>query len=163
VRCPVSRPASVPSNREPVSTRRLIKREDVVVAGLSAAAMIMSMSNPTGGWALENLPAFEELASAVEQLTLEAGQAIAVEDPSLSISADALDVARKRLARAVALVRSCPMPPDETSARCLQSSLTAFEKLSTVDELDELGAGFGTAMDEYLAFMSALATANGLV
>jgi len=34
-----------------------------------------SVTNPTGNWALQNLPAFEELYMAIEQMSLEAGAA----------------------------------------------------------------------------------------
>jgi hypothetical protein len=124
--------------------------------------LIVNTSNPTGGWALENLPVFEELAAAVEQLALEAGQAIGSVDDlrSLDTSADALKVARGRLAAAVAAVRDCPSPPDDASARCLQASLIAFEEFIAIDSFDEWGAGFVKAVNEYVAFTTSLAGAN---
>jgi hypothetical protein len=89
--------------------------------------MLMNVSNSRRNWARENLPAFQEFAAAVQQLTLAAGHAGSPAKIGSYASANAVRVARERLTTAVALVRSCPLPPDEATARCLKAALTAYE------------------------------------
>lgn len=68
------------------------------------------MTNPTGNWALDNLPAFEELYAAIEQMPLEAGAAgdSVKESGSLEATAPSVDIARERVAHAA---RDCPGVP----------------------------------------------------
>lgn len=88
------------------------------------AAILAVVTNPTGNWALENLPAFEDLYGAIEQLSLEAGAAgdSALATGSLETAAAAVDIARERVARAAAVVRGVLSRPTRrapvTSRRC---------------------------------------------
>jgi len=88
------------------------------------------VTNPTGNWALENLPAFEELYAAIEQMSLEAGAAgdSVQETGGLEVAAPSVDIARERVAHAAATVRECPPPPDADSARHLAAALDALHE-----------------------------------
>ena len=68
------------------------------------------MPNSTGNWALEDLPAFEELYAAIEQMSLEAGAACdsGKEIGTLVNAAPSIDIARERVARAAAVARESP-------------------------------------------------------
>lgn len=96
------------------------------------------MTNPTGNWALENLPAFEELYAAIEQMSLEAGAAgdSVKETGSLEEAAPSVDIARERVAHAAATVRECPPPPDAESARHL-AALDALDEFRTAERLED--------------------------
>lgn len=122
-------------------------------------------SNPTGAWALENLPAFEEYYAAIEQVSLEFGASgdSLLETGSLEASAPAVDAARERMAAAAAGVRECPLPPDPASARHLDAALTALEAFAAAETMDELISSWVRAMAEGEAYSVAFATANGQI
>jgi hypothetical protein len=60
------------------------------------------MTKPTGGWALETLPVFDEFYAAIEQMSLEAGAAgdCVTETGSLEAAVASVDLARERVALA---------------------------------------------------------------
>jgi hypothetical protein len=121
------------------------------------------VTNPTGNWALENLPAFEEFYAAIEQMSLEAGAAgdSVKETGSLDAAAASVDIARERVARAAAAVRECPPPPDAASARHLAETLDALDEFRTAERFDEWVAAWTHAMKHRDAFAEAFAVANG--
>jgi hypothetical protein len=121
------------------------------------------MGTPNGDWTLANLPAFEELAAAVEQLWLEvdeAGQALQ-ETGSLHSSGEAIDVARERLACAAVLIGAGPSPPDPASAWHLDAALAAVEQFGSAARFEDRAGALIEAANEYQAFASASAIANG--
>jgi hypothetical protein len=121
------------------------------------------VTNPTGHWALENLPAFEELYAAIEQLSLEAGAAgdSVMETGSMKAAAPSVDIARERVARAAAKLRRCSPPPDPESARQLSAMLDALDEFRTADHLEEWVQAWARAMGYRDAFVHAFALANG--
>lgn len=121
------------------------------------------MTNPTGNWALENLPAFEELFIAIEQLSLEAGAAgdSVLETGSLKTAAPSVDIARERVARAAAVVRQGPLPPDAASARHLTAMLDALDEFRSAEDFHEWVRSWTRAMEYRGAFTEAFALANG--
>lgn len=127
------------------------------------AAILAVVTNPTGNWALENLPAFEDLYGAIEQLSLEAGAAgdSALATGSLETAAAAVDIARERVARAAAVVRGGPLPPDAESARHLAAMLDALDEFRTTGDFNEWVHSWTRAMEHRDAFTAAFAVANG--
>ncbi len=121
------------------------------------------MTNPTGNWALENLPAFKELFGAIEQLSLQAGAAgdSVLETGSLQAAAPSVDIARERVARTAAVVRQGPLPPDAASARHLTAMLDALNEFRTADEFNGWVRSWTRAMEHRDAFTEAFAIANG--
>lgn len=127
------------------------------------AAILEVVTNPTGNWALENLPAFEDLYGAIEQLSLEAGAAgdSVLATGSLKTAAPAVDIARERVARAAAVVREGPLPPDAESARHLSAMLDALDEFWTTGDFNEWVQSWTRAMEHRDAFTEAFAIANG--
>lgn len=123
----------------------------------------LSVPNPTGNWALENLPAFEELFAAIEQMSLEAGAAgdSVMESGSLEKAGPSVDIARERVARAAAAARKCPPPPDAASARHLAAMLEALDRFRTAERFDDWVRAWARAMEHNDAFARAFAVANG--
>lgn len=121
------------------------------------------MTNPTGNWALENLPAFEELYAAIEQMSLEAGTAgdSVMATGSLEEAAPSIDIARERVARAAAVMRDCPPPPDAASAHHLAAALDALEDFRTAGRFDDWVRAWTRAMEHRDAFSRAFAIADG--
>jgi len=121
-----------------------------------------SVTNPTGNWALENLPAFEELYAAIEQLSLEAGAAgdSVKETESLEQASPSVDIARERVARAAAAVRECPPPPDAVSARHLAAALDALDEFRAAGRFGDWVHAWTRAMERSDAFTRAFAIAN---
>jgi len=121
------------------------------------------VTNPTGNWALENLPALEELYEAIDQMSLEAGAAgdSVKETGSLEEAAPSVDIARERVARAAATVRGCPPPPDAQSARHLAAALEALDEFGTAERFDDWVQAWRRAMENRDAFTRAFAIANG--
>ena len=121
------------------------------------------VTNPTGNWALENLPAFEELFGAFEQLTLEAGAAgdSVLENGSLESAAPSVDIALGRVARAAAVIRQGPLPPDAASARHLTAMLDALDECRMADDLNGWVRSWTRAMEHRNSFTEAFAIANG--
>lgn len=121
------------------------------------------MTNPTGNWALENLPAFEDLYAAIEQMSLEAGAAgdSVKETGTLVKAAPSIDIARERVARAAAAVRECPPPPDAESARHLAATLDALDEFRTAGRFGDWVEAWTRVMEHNDAFARAFATANG--
>lgn len=139
---------------------RVLERSAVVSEG---TAILEVVTNPTGNWALENLPAFEDLFGAIEQLSLEAG---AVGDSvlatgSLETAAPAVDIARERVARAAAVVRQAPLPPDPDSARHLAAMLDALDDFRTTGDFNDWVQSWTRAMEHRDASTEAFAIANG--
>ncbi len=116
-----------------------------------------------GNWALENLPAFEELYAAIEQMSLEAGAAgdLVKETGSLEEAAPSVDIARERVAHAAATVRGCPPPPDAESARHLAAALDALDDFRTAKRFDDWVQAWTRATEHRDAFTRAFAIANG--
>ena len=121
------------------------------------------MTNPTGNWARENLPAFEELFAAIEQLSLEAGAAgdSVKETGSLEQASPSVDIARERVAHAAAAVRECPPPPDAVSARHLAAALDALDEFRDAGRFGDWVHAWTRAMEHRDAFTRAFAIANG--
>lgn len=121
------------------------------------------MTNPTGLWALETLPAFEELYAAIEQMSLEAGVAgdSVKQTGTLDNAAPSVDIARERVVRAAVAVRKCPPPPDAESARHLAAALDALEEFQMADQFDGWVRAWTRAMEHRDAFTRAFALANG--
>lgn len=121
------------------------------------------MANPTGNWALENLPAFEELFAAIEQMSLEAGAAgdSVMATGSLVEAAPSVDIARERVARAAAAVRACPPPPDSASAQHLAAALDALDDFRQAERFDDWVGAWTRAMEHRDAFTRAFAIADG--
>jgi len=121
------------------------------------------VANPTGNWALENLPAFEELYAAIEQMSLEAGAAgdSVKKTGTLEEAAPSVDIARGRVARAAAAVRECPPPPDADSARHLAAALDALDEFRTAERFDDWIRAWTRAMEHNDAFARAFVIANG--
>jgi hypothetical protein len=131
---------------------------------LSGVTSILGLvTNPTGNWALENLPAFEELYAAIEQMSLEAGAAgdSVTETGNLEAAAPSIDGARERVARAAAIVREGPVPPDAASAQHLTAMLDALDEFRTAELFDEWVQAWVRAMERRDAFTEAFAIANG--
>jgi len=122
-----------------------------------------SVTNPTGNWALENLPAFEELYAAMEQLSLEAGVAgdSVKETGSLEEAAPSVDIARERVAHAAVTVRECSPPPDAESARHLAAALDALDEFRTAKRFDGWVQAWTRATEHRDAFTRAFAIADG--
>ncbi len=122
-----------------------------------------SVTNPTGNWALENMPAFEELYAAIEQMSLEAGAAgdSVQETGGLEVAAPSVDSARERVAHAAATVRECPPPPDADSARNLAAALDALDEFRMAERVDDWVQSWTRAMEHRDAFTRAFAIANG--
>jgi hypothetical protein len=123
----------------------------------------LSVTNPTGNWALENLAAFEELFAAIEQMSLEAGAAgdSVKEFGSLGKAAPSVDIARERVARAAAAARKCPPPPDAASAWHLAAMLEALDEFRTAKRFNDWVRAWTRAMEHNDAFARAFAIANG--
>lgn len=120
------------------------------------------MTNPTGVWALQTLPAFEELYAAIEQLSLEAGAAgDSVMQTGTLDHAAPIDIARERVARAAVAVRRCPPPPHAESARHLAAALDALDECQMADEFDGWVRAWTRAMEHRDAFTRAFALADG--
>ncbi len=121
------------------------------------------VTNPTGNWALENMPAFEELYAAIEQMSLEAGAAgdSVQETGGLEVAAPSVDIARERVAHAAATVRECPPPPDADSARHLAAALDALDEFRMAERVDDWVQSWTRAMEHRDAFTRAFAIANG--
>jgi len=121
------------------------------------------VTNPTGNCALENLPAFEELYAAIEQMSLEAGAAgdSVTETGSLETAAPSVDVARERIARAATTMREGLLPPDAASARHLTAMLDALDEFGAADLFGEWVQAWVRAMERRDAFTEAFVIANG--
>jgi hypothetical protein len=121
------------------------------------------VTNPTGNWALENLPAFQELYAAIEQMSLEAGAAgdSVKETGTLKKAAPSVDIARERVARAAAAVRECPPPPDSVSAGHLAAALEALDEFRRAARFDDWVRAWTRAMERNDAFARAFALAYG--
>jgi hypothetical protein len=121
------------------------------------------VTNPTGKWALENLPAFEELYAAIEQLPLEAGAAgdCVTGAGNLEAAAHSVDVAREQVDRAAAIVLEGPLAPDAASAQHLTAMLDALDEFRTADLFDEWVQAWVSGMERRDTFTEALAIANG--
>lgn len=121
------------------------------------------MSKLTNIWARDNLPAFEELYAAIEQLSLEAGAAgdSIKETGSLKEAAPSVDIARHRVAHAAAAVRECPPPPDAESARHLAAALDALDEFRDAERFDNWVQAWTRAMEHRDAFIAAFAIADG--
>jgi hypothetical protein len=139
---------------------RAVARAAVMSGG---ATILTVVKNPMGNWALENLPAFEELYGAIDQLSLEAGVAgdSVLATGSLETAAPAVDIARERVARAAAVVRQSPLPPDAESARYLAAMLDALDEFQTTGDFKEWVQSWTRAMEHRDAFTEAFAIANG--
>jgi len=118
---------------------------------------------PDGQLALENLPAFEELYAAIEQMSLEAGAAgdLVKETGSLEEAAPSVDIARERVAHTAATVRECPPPSDAESARYLAAALDALDEFRTAKRFDDWVQAWTRATEHRDAFTRAFAIANG--
>lgn len=124
---------------------------------------LRSVTNSTGNWARETLPAFEELFAAIEQMSLEAGAAgdSVKETGSLEQAAPSIDVARERVASAAAAVRRCPPPPDAASAQHLAAALDALDEFRVAKRFDDWVETWRRAMEQRDAFIRAFAIADG--
>lgn len=122
-----------------------------------------SVTNRMGNWALENLPALEELYGAIEQVSLEAGAAgdSVKETGSLKGAGPSVDIARERVAHAAATVGECPPPPDPSSAWHLAAALGALDEFRTAERFDDLVQAWTRAMEHRDAFDRAFAIASG--
>ena len=116
-----------------------------------------------GQWALENLPALEELYAGVEQMSLEAGAAgdSVKETGTLVEAAPSIDIARERVARAAAALRGCPPPPDAESARRLTAALDALDESQSAGQFADWVEAWTRAMEHRDAFIQAFAIAHG--
>lgn len=121
------------------------------------------MTNSTGNWARETLPAFEELYAAMEQMSLEAGAAgdSVKETGSLEEAAPSVDIASQRVARAAAAVRECPQPPDVASAQQLTAALDALDEFRAAERFDDWIQAWCRAMEHRDAFIRAFTIADG--
>lgn len=125
------------------------------------------MSNPTGAWALENEPAFEEFFEAVVQVQLEFGAAgdDVVETKQLrGAVTDSMGVALVRLSLAITAFRDGPPPPDRVAAGHLARALDhleAFCRPADALSWDAWVATFTKGFDEMTEFSAAFAAANG--
>lgn len=122
-----------------------------------------AMSNPNITWARNTLPQFEEFYAAVEQMSLEAGAAgdSVKETGSLETVAPSVDVARERVARATAGLRTCPRPPDDATAQASSAMLAALDDFANAERFDAWIAAWIKAMEDNDRFAHALAVATG--
>jgi hypothetical protein len=72
-------------------------------------------------------------------LSLEAGAAgdSVLATGSLETAAPAVDIAREQVARAAAVLRAGPLPPDGESARHLAAMLDALDEFQTTGDFNE--------------------------
>lgn len=96
-------------------------------------------------------------------MSLEAGAAgdSVLATGSLETAAPAVDVARERVARAAAVVREGPLPPDVESARHLAAMLEALDVFRTAGDFNEWVQLWTRAMEHRDAFTEAFAIVNG--
>lgn len=115
-----------------------------------------------GNWARQTLPAFEELYAAAEQMSLEAGAAgdSVKETGSLEEAAPSVDIARERVARAAAVIRDCPQPPDIASAQHLAAMLEALDEFRAAERFDDWVQAWCRAMGHRDAFIQAFTIAH---
>lgn len=121
------------------------------------------MANLTQAWASRTLPVFEEFYAAIEQMALEAGAAgdSITQTGALDTAAPAVDLARERVAQAVATVRQCPPPPDPGSAHALALLLDALDDFTAAERFDKWVHTWTRAMDLSETFAAAVASATG--